>query len=71
MATITTKSVEELRRILQTTQGKAYSPEEARKISKWLLRFYRHLDTNKGGISLTPDGNPKVKTDTKSIVARI
>lgn len=71
MTAISSNSIEELRKVLEVTQGKPYSSEEARKIGKWLLRFYVHLDANKRGISFTPDGNPKVKTDTKPILPRI
>lgn len=65
MVAITNESAEELRLILQKTQGRRFDISEARRIGSWLLRLYDHLEY-KEGTSLTQDGNPKEKTDTNS-----
>ena len=65
MTSITNESAEELRLILQKTQGRRFDISEARRIGSWLLKLYDHLDY-KEGTSLTQDRNPKEKTDTNT-----
>jgi len=65
MVAITNESAEELRLILQKTQGRRFDLAEARRIGSWLLRLYDHLE-DKESTSLTKDGNPKEKTDTNT-----
>mgnify|MGYP003432317901 FL=1 len=65
MTSITNESAEELRLILQKTQGRRFDISEARRIGSWLLKLYDHLDY-KEGTSLTQDRKKKKKTDTNT-----